>query len=78
MPASLWMTAKTARASPVGPFVEGQLPWVAVALQLLHEKAKGGERGLRRRPCISERLTQTHLSPVTLISRKSQTLNPEP
>lgn len=41
VPQSLWMTYKTAMASPVGAFCEGQLPWVAVALQLLHEKAIG-------------------------------------
>jgi [ribulose-bisphosphate carboxylase]-lysine N-methyltransferase len=41
IPRALWMTNETAMASPVGPFCDGQLPWVAVALQLLHEKSIG-------------------------------------
>ena len=45
IPKALWMTYETATASPVGPFCEGQLPWVAVALQLLHEKAIGKKGG---------------------------------
>ena len=48
VPKSLWMTRETAMASPVGPFCQGQLPWVAVALQLLHEKAIGEERERER------------------------------
>lgn len=43
VPKSLWMTAETAAASPVGPFCEGQLPWVGVAMQLLHERAAGAK-----------------------------------
>ena len=38
IPKSLWMTYETAMESPVGAFCEGQAPWVALALHLLHEK----------------------------------------
>lgn len=41
VPKSLWMTQETALASPVGPHCDGQAPWVALALQLLHERSLG-------------------------------------
>lgn len=41
MPRRLWMTADTARDSPVGPALDGQPAWACLALQLLSERAAG-------------------------------------
>jgi hypothetical protein len=38
VPRDLWMTPATAAASPLGPYLEGQPPWVMLALHLLYER----------------------------------------
>ncbi|XP_002983944.2 fructose-bisphosphate aldolase-lysine N-methyltransferase, chloroplastic [Selaginella moellendorffii] len=40
IPKTLWMDADTVRRSEIGECCEGLRPWIAVALYLLHEKAK--------------------------------------
>ena len=39
IPKSVWMTVDTALESPVGPHVTDEAGWIALALQLLHERA---------------------------------------
>ena len=41
IPKSVWMTVDTALESPVGPHVTDEAGWIALALQLLHERAVG-------------------------------------
>ena len=41
IPKSCWMTVDTALESPVGPHVTDEAGWIALALQLLHERAVG-------------------------------------
>ena len=38
VPRALWLTPATAAASPLGPHLEGQPPWVQLALCLLRER----------------------------------------
>ncbi|KAI7846455.1 hypothetical protein COHA_000066 [Chlorella ohadii] len=41
VPAAAWITAETATQSDIGQHLQGLEPWLAVALFLLHERAKG-------------------------------------
>ena len=41
IPRSLWMTVDTALASPIGAHCGDEAGWIAVALQLLHERSIG-------------------------------------
>jgi [ribulose-bisphosphate carboxylase]/[fructose-bisphosphate aldolase]-lysine N-methyltransferase len=42
VPESAWITADVARAAPgIGPYIAGLEPWLAIALFLLHERARG-------------------------------------
>ncbi|PRW51051.1 fructose-bisphosphate aldolase-lysine N- chloroplastic [Chlorella sorokiniana] len=41
VPAAAWITAETAAQSDIGQHLQGLEPWLAVALFLLHERAKG-------------------------------------
>ena len=43
IPKSVWMTVDTALESPVGPHVTDEAGWIALALQLLHERAVGSK-----------------------------------
>jgi len=44
VPRSLWLTAETAFASPLGQHLGGQPPWVLLALHLLAERADSASR----------------------------------
>ncbi|KAL4444028.1 hypothetical protein ABPG75_011765 [Micractinium tetrahymenae] len=42
IPESAWITPQTAAQSEIGQYLAGLEPWLAIALFLLHERAKGG------------------------------------
>lgn len=41
VPEGAWLSAAAAAASPLGPFLAGVEPWLALALLLLHERSRG-------------------------------------
>jgi hypothetical protein len=52
VPRGVWMTPATAAASPLGPHLEGQPPWVMLALHLLHERCDRSPARRHRSSCV--------------------------